>query len=116
MNDTNPEIEANLDELANVCCAILAGKANDHIDRRDRLLKSLLMSGYVWKKQDSFQADLERRVKSRCRDSAMHRGGALSSLSVELATKFENLARWESRTPDDGSPSKPANISSATDS
>ncbi len=113
--ETNPEIEADLNELAKICCRSLAGESDAGMDRADNLLKSLLMSGYAGKKNRSFQVDLENRVKEQCRDCAMHRGGALSSMSEKLAKKFADLARWESRTPSDASPPKAANISSATD-
>ncbi|WP_144057734.1 hypothetical protein [Novipirellula maiorica] len=113
--ETNPEIEAHLNEIAKICCRSLAGESDAEMDRIENLLKSLLMSGYVGKKHRSFQVDLETRVKDQCRDCAMHRGGALSSMSEKLAKKFADLTRWESRTPSDASPAKPANISSATD-
>ncbi|TWU22315.1 hypothetical protein Pla52o_33710 [Novipirellula galeiformis] len=115
MNETNPEIEASLDALATLCCESLSGTADPAVDRSERLLKTLLMSGYVGKKKASFQVDLETRVKAKCRDCAMHRGGALSSMSEKLAKQFADLARWESKNPSDTSPSKAANISSATD-
>ncbi|TWU08408.1 hypothetical protein [Stieleria varia] len=115
MSNTNPEIEAHMDALASICCDVLTGAETDVGERPDQLLKSLLMSGYVWKKNGSFQSDLESRVKAKCMDRAMHRGGALSSLSSKLSTKFSDLARRESLTPNNDSPPKAANISAATD-
>ncbi|KAA5542603.1 hypothetical protein FYK55_13790 [Roseiconus nitratireducens] len=114
MSETNPEIEAQMDELAHLCCQRLSGELPAD-ERSDLLLKSLLMSGYVWKHKGSFQADLEARVKSRCGHHAMHRGGELSSMSEKLEEKFRELARWESKSPDTTSKPKAANISSATD-
>ena len=115
MSDFNPEMEAHLNELATICCERLEG-GRDHAGGRSALLlKSLLMSGYVRRESGSFQAELERRVKDRCFECAMHRGAALESLSGELSAKLRELARWESTSPSDNSPPKAANISSATD-
>lgn len=115
-NETNPQIEAVFNDLAMICCDAIGGEQDSGVQRTDALLKTLLMSGYVWKNNSSFQSELEARVKDRCRDAVMNRGGELSALSGKLAKKFEVLARWESNTPsDDSPPAKAANISSATD-
>ncbi|TWT54894.1 hypothetical protein Pla22_25480 [Rubripirellula amarantea] len=115
MDETNPEIESTLNELAKLVCESLKGENQDLIERRDGLLKSLLMSGYVWKSNEGLMTNVENRVKDQCGEQAMHRGGALSSITGKLATKFRELAQWESRTPNDDNPPKAANISSATD-
>lgn len=116
MDDTNPQIEAALDGLAELVCESLQGDQPTVGDRSEGLLKTLLMSGYDRKSKSSLMMDIENRVKDRCREPAMHRGGALSSISKQLSDKFQDLARWESKTPDDKSPPKAANISAATDS
>jgi hypothetical protein len=72
------------------------------------------MSGYAKIEGANLQVDIENRVKDKCREPAMHRGGALSSITGQLQTKFDDLKRWESRQPDDSNPAKAANISSAT--
>lgn len=120
-NKTNPQIEQTLDELADLVCRSLQGKENDLVGRRDPLLKTLVMSGYVWKADETMMQQIEHRVKDQCREPAMHRGGALSSITSELQTRFDEIARWESSTPAkskppaDQSPPKAANISAATD-
>ncbi|WP_442509358.1 hypothetical protein SH528x_000927 [Novipirellula sp. SH528] len=58
--ETNPEIEADLNELAKICCRSLAGESDAGMDRAENLLKSLLMSGYAGKKNRSFQVDFEK--------------------------------------------------------
>lgn len=116
MDEKNPEIEASFDALANICCDALNGNNDEGLERTDALLKSLLMSGYHRSKDRVFQVDLENRVNEKCRDRAIHRGGELSSLSTILAKKFTELARWDSKTPEDESPSQAAHIRATTDS
>ncbi|MCM2369247.1 hypothetical protein [Aporhodopirellula aestuarii] len=116
MNQTNPEIESALDELAALVCQALKNEGNDLAERYEGLLKTLLMSGYSTKPGAGLMADVEARVKSQCGECAMHRGGALSSITSDLGVKFKSLSRWESRVPSDDTPAKPANISAVTDS
>ncbi|MGB7327322.1 MAG: hypothetical protein WBD31_20770 [Rubripirellula sp.] len=116
--DMNPEIEEQLDKLATICCSQLEGESQSPSIEDStiaELLKSLLMSGYAREDGASLQTDLESRVKHSCREPAMHRGGALSSITKQLQSKFDDLKRWESRRPDEKSNAKAANISSATD-
>ncbi|NNE01042.1 MAG: hypothetical protein HKN47_27310 [Pirellulaceae bacterium] len=118
MNNTNPQIDEQLQKLAELCCNALDANADSEIElseTTEQLLKSLLMSGYARKGDASLQADIEARVKDSCREPAMHRGGALSSLTEKLQKKFDDLVRWESRQPDEHTDPKAANISSATD-
>jgi hypothetical protein len=115
MSETNPEIEQQLNDLAELCCEALAAEQTTLEERSKPLLKSLLMSGYVRKGGRNLQADVESRVKKQCAEPAMHRGGALSGLTKRLQDQLDELARWESKKPSESSPAKPANISSATD-
>ncbi|GAA4453722.1 hypothetical protein [Novipirellula rosea] len=118
MSDTNPQINEQLNKLAAICCEQLEGNepttAMDEASTKP-LLKSLLMSGFSRKEGASLQVEIENRVKDRCRDTSMHRGGALSSITGKLQKQFDDLARWESKQPGDDSKAKAANISSATD-
>ncbi len=111
MEEMNPEIEASLEALAKICCDAMAGDSIAELERCDGLLKSLLMSGYDRAENRSLEVDLEKRVKDKCGETASHRGGELSSLTAELASKFADLARQQSRAPADQSPPKAANIS-----
>ncbi len=114
MNETNPEIEANLDAIATICCAAISGDANAELNRVDGLLKSLLMSGYSRSANRSFEVDLETLVKEKCGEKVSHRGGELSALSAKFASQFAALARQQSKSPTDHVPPKAANISAAT--
>jgi hypothetical protein len=115
MTETNPQIEKQLDALADLCCAKLAGDMENYDDRSEALLSALLKSGYLRKTGHGIQAELEARVKKLCRYPAMHRGGALSGITSRLQNRFDQLAKWESKKPDSRSKAKAANISSATD-
>jgi hypothetical protein len=112
MEQSNPQIEASLDALATICCAAIDGSENPaELERVDGLLKTLLMSGYARLDQRSLQVDLESRIKEKC-TSVSHRVGDLASLSARIASQFADLARQQSRTPDDLS--RAANSSPAT--
>ncbi|MCC9656160.1 hypothetical protein [Rhodopirellula halodulae] len=113
--ELNPQSEQALDELADLVCQSLKNEGDDLVHRQDGLLKTLLMSGHHWKSDETVMTEVERRVKDRCGDTAMHRGGELTALTSRLSQKFGSLQRWESKSPSDDSPAKPANISSATD-
>lgn len=113
---TNPEIEATLNELAKLTCESLLGESTELGDRSEPLLRSLLMSGFRWKSKHSLMVEVERRVKAQCGQQAMHRGGALSSLTIKLGKQFDTLARAETKQPEGYPPAKGANISSSTDS
>ncbi len=115
MAETNPEIEEQLEALAELCCQTLNGDDSGLEKRDDALLKSLLMSGYVRKVGKDITAEMESRVKKRCPEPGMHRGGALSGITQKLQQKLDKLVRWESEAPQESTPPKAANISSATD-
>jgi len=111
----NPQIDGQLEKLAELCCQSLEGKQPSTSDESEALLKAMLMSGYARMEGRSLQQDIEARVKEKCREPAMHRGGELSAMTGELSKKFTALKRWESQQPEDRGKPKAANFSSATD-
>ncbi|MEO9593093.1 hypothetical protein [Rhodopirellula bahusiensis] len=113
--ELNPQTDQALNELAMLICQALENDGEMLVERQDGLLKTLVMSGHTWKSERTVMEEVERRVKDQCGESAMHRGGALTSLTSQMGVKLQSLARWESKSPSEGTPSKPANISSATD-
>lgn len=115
MNELNPEIEASLDSLSELICQSLTGESSELTARKEGLMKTLLMSGFTWKSDESLMKEVEDRVKSRCGEKAMHRGGALSSVASKLGKEFKNMAREQAAKPSNTKPSKAANISAATD-
>ncbi|SMP59249.1 hypothetical protein SAMN06265222_106192 [Neorhodopirellula lusitana] len=114
MNDINPQIDNQLDRLAEICYQMLKGEQAVDLDQSEALLKALVTNGYSRAKGHSLQVDLESRVKDKWPEPTMHRGGELSSLTDDLQKRFEKFATWESRQPEEESKAKAANISSAT--
>ena len=115
MAEMNIEIEAQLDALADICCAKMNGDTNDINDRIEMLLKSILMSGYVRTNGKSLRADVEARSKGKCRDTMMHHHEELAGITRNMQDRFDKMITWESTKPEKFTPSKTANISSATD-
>jgi hypothetical protein len=99
METTNPQIDANLDALATICCNSINGELNAGLERADALLKSLLMSGYKRLGERPLQVDLETRVSEKCGQCLPRGSGELTSLCTNLARRFANLASRESKTP-----------------
>ena len=116
MNKMNPEIEEQLDKLADICCEALDGQASIINEESEALLKSLVMCGFVRNAKTSLQAEVENRVKQKCIEPSMHRGGELTAMTQKLQDRLKKIAKWDSKSPSEFTPSKPANISSASDS
>lgn len=116
MNDMNPEIEEQLNKLADLCCESLDGQISIINDQSEALLKSLVMSGFVRNANASLQAEIESRVKQKCAEPSIHRGGELTAMTQKLQEKLKKISTWDSNSPSEFTPSRPANISSATDS
>lgn len=116
MAKLNPEIDEQLDKLADICCESLRGQSSIVDDQTDALLRALIMSGFARNTDTNLQKEIEDRVKDKCQEPAMHRGGELSGLTQKLQEKFKKLSQWESSKPEEFTPAKPANISSRTDS
>jgi hypothetical protein len=118
---SNPELESQLDALADLCCDALQGETSLLIGRGEALLKSILMSGYVRKEGRTLAVEIETRVKDRCRDASFHRGGELASMAKHLQDRFDDLILWHARRPEEEkypreqSPPKAADYSASSD-
>jgi hypothetical protein len=111
----NIELEAQLDELAKICCeAIKAG--GELNDKRVRaLIESIVRCGYEHNERKPVSFEIEKRIKANCREPSMHRGAEIKSLSARIQSLYDDVVRWQSQQPDGPStPPKAANISSAT--
>ncbi|WP_413432970.1 hypothetical protein [Crateriforma spongiae] len=115
MNDCNPEIDAQLNALSDLCCETLGTERTLDPDRVQRLTKALLMSGFVQKDSQPLSAEIESRARNRCLITAMHRGGELKAITESIQKAFNRQVTWESVQPSKDSGTRPANISSATD-
>lgn len=91
MSDSTPQIEAILDELAELCCEALASEATLNGNRVGELVQSLSTNG--WERHSDELAPLgtiiEKRVLSRCQEPSMHRGAALGALISEVQQKYD---------------------------
>jgi len=117
MTDTNPEIEAQLESLTELCCDAIASDQAISDNRVKELAKALLMSGFEQKEGAPLSVQLETRVRKSCKEPAMHRGAEVKAVTESVQKIYTDLVRWQSEQPSTGNKSapKPANISSATD-
>jgi hypothetical protein len=115
MTEHNPEVERQLEVLANLCCEAVQGGSMDVEQRAEPILKSLLMSGYERTAPTTLQTDLEARVKAQCAGSINPHSEKLIAVTRQIQAKYKKLVLWESRQPEGYPPAKSANISSSTD-
>jgi hypothetical protein len=111
----NIELEAQLDELAKLCCEAIDtdGELNDK--RIQALIESIVRCGYDQSERKPISFEMEKRIKATCREPSMHRGAEINSLAARIQSIYDDVVRWQSQQPDSPStPPKAANISSAT--
>ncbi len=114
MSKINSQCESQINALADLCCETLQGNQSNLDERKDKLIKSLVMSGYARHEGLSLQAELESRVKEKCSDPAIHRGSELAGVTNHLQEIFDEVVRFETKLPEKKSKPQAANISSAT--
>jgi hypothetical protein len=99
MASTNPEIEAQLTALASLCCKRIADGESVQEDRVKNLCKALLMSGFEQKSGPPLATQLEKRVRSDCKEPAIHRGAEINAVTNEIQRIYDDLVRWQSSQP-----------------
>lgn len=99
--DTTPQIEAILAKLADHCCAVISQEETYDADQVKQLVKSLSMNG--WQRHaDStspLSVTLKKRIKDRCREPAMHRGGLLDGMVEKVQAAYDDAARYDASAP-----------------
>ncbi|MCA9134748.1 MAG: hypothetical protein KDA45_16385 [Planctomycetales bacterium] len=115
MKSLNPELESQVDALAELCCNILQGQENDSSGQAQPLLQALVHGGYARLSDVNLQTRLESRAVEKCREKAIHRRGELAAIAGQMQQEFEALVKWKTQTPRPPEGTQPANISSATD-
>ncbi len=111
----NIELEAQFDELANICCEAIGAEGKLDEERVRALIESIVRCGFDQKERKPVSIEVEKRIKAKCREPSMHRGAEIQSLSEKIQAIYDDVARWQSQQPDDPTtPPKAANISSAT--
>jgi hypothetical protein len=109
----NQVVEKHLTTLAQLCCDSLAGEGEPLIDRAEPLLKSLLLSGFGRSSGPPLQVELEKRIVAQCSQAAMNRHAVVSGLTGKLQKQFDEMVRWESKSPAEDNPPQAANLSTA---
>ncbi|HBN75866.1 MAG TPA: hypothetical protein DD473_08620 [Planctomycetaceae bacterium] len=114
MSNMNSQCESQINALVDLCCETLQGDQSNLDQRKDKLIKSLVMSGYTRHEGPSLQAELQSRIKEKCPDPAIHRGSELAGVTNHLQEIYEEVVRFETKLPHGRSKPRAANISSAT--
>ena len=115
MKDLNPELDAQINELARICCEVLERTESNSVERAQPLLQALVTGGYDRLSDINLQSRLEEAVVSQCRERAIHRREELTGITGQMQAAFNELLRWKTQSPQPTNKSKAANISSATD-
>jgi len=99
--DFTPQIEAILDKLAGHCCAVISQEETYDADQVQKLVKSLSVNG--WQRHaDStspLSVTLKKRIKDRCREPAMHRGGSIDGTVEKVQAAYNDAARYDASAP-----------------
>ena len=112
-NKYSPEIEKQLEALAELVCDSIEGASEEFTERRSAILESLLQSGFSRVGKGPLWVELELRIARLCREPAMHRLASVKGLLQQLQKEFDDLARWKSNTPSTKEPPRAANVDSA---
>lgn len=120
MSEPTPEVAKILDSLADLCLETLASEErrseNESFELQVQpLVKALKTNGYQRTQETPLQTRLENLVLEKSREPAVHRRAELTAITGKVQKMFDEVVRWESRSPSDRSGTGPANISSATD-
>ncbi len=107
--ETNPEIEATLNELTELCCDALSSDSVLDTDRVKSLTSNLSTNG--WQRHSSESAPLstilKNRIKDRCREPAMHRGAVIDGLVKTVQSAYESASRMQASSPGNENQSQP---------
>ena len=114
MNELNPELQSQLKDLAQICCDVLERRETDSSTRARPLLEALATGGYARISDVNLQTRLEDIAVDLCRDRAIHRRQELTGIAGQMQTTFNEIVRWQTKSPHTPSGTKAANISSNT--
>ena len=98
---TSPQIEAILDDLADLCCdAMSDGKTLD-TDRVKALVTSLSTNGWLRHNQNGppLSTVIEKRTLAKCQEPSMHRGGALENLTRQIQEMYDDISHYDQSAP-----------------
>lgn len=115
MNELNPELDSQLRNLAKLCCDVITRREVDSSERAKPLLQALVTGGYARISDVNLQTRLEDMTADMCRENAIHRRDELTGIASQMQATFNELVRWQTKSPTETSGTKGANISSNTD-
>ncbi len=115
MNDLNPELQSQIDDLAQLCCDTLARTGDSDHDRIQPLIEALVRGGYDRISNVNLQVRLEDAVVEKCREHAIHRRDEVTGIAGQIQAEFSKALKWKTNQPQPEDGTKPANISSNTD-
>lgn len=98
-----PQIEAILDDLADLCCEGMSDGQVFDTDRAKQLVTSLSTNGWLRHNQDGppLSTVIEKRTIARCQEPSMHRGGALENLTRQIQEMYDDISHYSQSAPDD---------------
>ena len=115
MNSLNPELQSQIDDLAQICCDIIARTSNGSDERVKPLIEALVRGGYDRISNINLQVRLEDIAVDRCREHLIHRRDELTGITSQMQAEFDKASKWSTSQPQEDSGTKAANISSNTD-
>ncbi len=115
MNQINPELQSQVEQLAKYCGETLNGNDVEFMVVTQPLIEALVLGGYDRLSNLPLANRVEEEVVDRYDELVIHRRAQLRSMCNKLQEAFEERKRWHASGPSDRVPSRPANISSVTD-
>ena len=73
MKTLNPELESQVDALAELCCSAIDQRSEDWYAASKPLIQALVTGGYARMSDSNLQTRLEARILEKCRETAVHR-------------------------------------------
>lgn len=101
---TNPEIEATLSNLTDLCCDALQDDGEFNDEQAERLAANLATNGWKQHSKDSppLAIILKDRIRTQCPEPAIHRGAAIDGIVGKVQRLYESTSRFEEKVPDRG--------------
>ncbi len=99
MTKANPELDAQLDRLVEICCQLISGEGQPTSTEVDSLVEALVRNGFHRHSEEPLSAELDRRIRKACKDSAMHRGARIKGIVERIQSRFDDQARWNATQP-----------------
>lgn len=103
---TNPEIEATLNNLTELCCDALQDDGEFNDEQAERLVTNLATNG--WKQHSKngppLSVVLKDRIRTQCPEPAIHRGAAIDGIVSKVHRLYESASRFADSVPNNDPP------------